>query len=40
MADTLPSNLDADLPRFGHTAVVVNGTMVRKFCPDDFGQEI
>ena len=28
MDNTLPSNLDADLPRFGHTAVVVNGTMV------------
>ena len=28
MDNTLPSNLDADLPRFGHTAVPVNGTMV------------
>ena len=28
LAGTLPSNLDADLPRFGHTSVVVNGTML------------
>ena len=28
MDNTLPSNLDADLPQFGHTAMVVNGMMV------------
>ena len=28
MDNTLSSNLDADFPQFGHTAMVVNGTMV------------
>ena len=28
LANSIPSNLDADLPRFGHTSVVVNGTVL------------
>lgn len=28
MGSSLPTNLDVDLPRFGHSAVMLNGTMV------------